>query len=52
MSWMNWMKTAHPAKEPDLTWLWVCAGVAAAGMAYGTAKSVPDLRRYLRMRRM
>ncbi|MFF3751612.1 DUF6893 family small protein [Streptomyces sp. NPDC002018] len=43
--------TAH-STGPDLTWLWVCAGAAAAGVAYGTAKSVPDLRRYLRMRRM
>ncbi|MFE4171301.1 DUF6893 family small protein [Streptomyces sp. NPDC056909] len=36
----------------DLTWLWVCAGAVVAGVAYETAKSVPDLRRYLRIRRM
>ncbi|MFD5029032.1 DUF6893 family small protein [Streptomyces sp. NPDC058405] len=42
----------HHTKDSDLTWLWVCAGVAAAGVAYGSAKNVPDLRRYLRMRRM
>lgn len=46
------MKGTAPVKHPDTTWLWVCAGVVAAGMAYETAKSVPDLRRYLRMRRM
>ncbi|MFE4370722.1 hypothetical protein OIE62_01940 [Streptomyces scopuliridis] len=46
------MKGMDHARDADLTWLWVCAGVVMAGVAYETAKSVPDLRRYLRMRRM
>ncbi|MFI5756965.1 DUF6893 family small protein [Streptomyces sp. NPDC051569] len=52
MNEMHSIKATHHAKDTDLTWLWVTAGVVTAGVAYGTAKSVPDLRRYLRMRRM
>ncbi|MFB7273067.1 DUF6893 family small protein [Streptomyces sp. NPDC056244] len=46
---------AHPRTRSgpaDRPVLWVCAGAVVAGVAYETAKSVPDLRRYLRMRRM
>ncbi|WP_425424339.1 DUF6893 family small protein [Streptomyces lushanensis] len=45
-------KGMNHSKGPDPTWLWVCAGAVMAAVVYETARSVPDLRRYLRIRRM
>ncbi|MER7660027.1 MULTISPECIES: hypothetical protein [unclassified Streptomyces] len=38
--------------EARMEWTWVGLAVAGLAMVYGAARAVPDVRRYLRIRRM